>query len=95
MVTALNILATVALLLVVLLRDAFRDAFVKIEKQEPRDYSTLRLLLGPTIVVLVVLVAVATWALVDAGLVAPALLLIVHVAFLLSLAWSRKPNDCK
>lgn len=90
----LNILGGIVLGLLLVLRRRFQAAID--ERSQPgggrSNARRLRSMIAPATVVLVAFLVVGIWALIDAGYSVVALVLIVHVAFLLEVAWRRLPR---
>lgn len=84
----LNLCAAIMLALLLVLRRDFR-AWLEGDRGHARR---LRAMFVPALLVLFALLAAGLWALVDAGYVVVALLLLAHVAILLDVAW-RPPRD--
>lgn len=82
----INVLAALLLALLLVLRRELRAWF-----EGDRSHARrLRALFVPTLLVLFTLLVVGVWALVDAGYVVVALLLLTHVAVMLDAAWGRR-----
>lgn len=85
----LNILGALVLVLMLVLRRSFASAIRELSKPagERRRDRDMLIAVGCAAVVLPAFLALAIWALVDAGYTVVALLLLVHVAILLDVAW--------
>jgi hypothetical protein len=87
----LNILGVVVLLLLLLLRRSFDTAFAQLPRIDREHARRLRFLLGPAVLTMATFLALALWALIDAGYWAVAILVLAHVVLLL-LPARRPPN---
>jgi hypothetical protein len=91
----INILGALVLVTLLVLRRMF-DAVLD-ERSRPggdrRHARGLRAVLAPAAVVLGAFLVLAIWALIDAGYCVVAIVLVVHLAFLLEVAWRRRTTD--
>lgn len=78
----LNILGVILLILVLLGRSQFEQTFRQIKNNEPRNHTTLRLLIIPSCLAFTAFVLIAVQQLVAAGYLAPAGLLVIHLGLL-------------